>query len=429
MSDQRSYRLLIIKIIDRDRKLTIRVAHIVNPTFGSVFSGHTHYLFSLLSGWKDDTVTFELLGTQIKPFNLNSGEREYVLPQGSFWSKPKRQNRWGNIRWSFDLLKLLINRRNDYEIVHFHTLGWGSLLSPLILHLLKKKVVFTMSLMGNDNPSYIRKQPRGRLQVALMRQFDGAIGLAPALVDDAFNNGIRNVICLPNFLSFPQLEEPMQDKEIEETRLLAREKLGIPRESKVLLYVGSIIQRKGVDILIEVFIKLASVHPDLILLLVGPQSKSETNSINEEYVDQLKQSIKSAGLDDRVIWTGMIREQSAIVQFYRASDIFVLPTRNEGSPNVLAEAMSANLPVVISKLPGITDAIITDNINGCLVTPDDSSGFFHAIDELLVDPIKRDAMGAAGKVIATNKFGFEAYCQKLKDFYLGLFRIQHDISS
>jgi len=401
--------------------LIIRVAHLVNPTFGSVFSGHTHYLFSLLSGWKDKDISLDLYGAQIKPLNLNSGDQVYHLKQGSLWANPKRQNRWDRIRWSFNLLKMLITCRNDYEIVHFHTLSWGGLLSPLILHLLGKKVVFTMSLMGNDNPSYIRKQPRGGLQVALMRQFDGAIGLAPALVEDAKKHGIQNVICLPNFLAIPQLEEPIEAPNIQEIRILAREKFGILEEAKVLLFVGSIIQRKGIDVLIEVFIKLANAHPDLILVLVGPNSKSETNGINESYVDQLKESIEAAGIKSRVIWAGMVRDQSTLVEYYRCADIFVLPTRNEGSPNVLAEAMAANLPVVISKLSGITDTIIFDNISGYLVKPDDPEGFIHAIDELLNDEAKREAMGAAGRKIAIEKFGFTTYCQQLKKFYLNLF--------
>lgn len=401
--------------------MTQHVAHIVNSTFGSIFSGHTHYLYSLLSGWSDMDISLDILGNQIKPLNMNSGERSYHLPADTFWTNPSRQDRREEIRWSFKLLGLLIKRRHDYEIVHFHRLSWGSLLSPLILHPMKKKVVFTMSLMGNDNPSYIRKQPRGRFQVALLRQFDGAIGIAPALMDDAKKHGIRNVICLPNFLAIPQLEEPIEASNIQGIRILAREKLGILRESKVLLFVGSIIQRKGVDVLIEVFIKLASVHPDLILVLVGPNNKSETNGINEVYVDQLKESIESFGFKDRVIWAGMVREQSTLVEYYRCADIFVFPTRNEGLGNVLIEAMAAGIPVVASLLPGITDEVVSDGKSGYLVEPDCPDKFYNAIDQLLRNDSESIAMGAAGRMIALEKFGFDAYCQKLKQFYLNLF--------
>lgn len=401
--------------------MKIRVAHFVNPTFGSVFSGHTHYLFSLLSGWNDQGIFLDLFGTRIKPLNMNSSDRVYQLPIGSFWSTPKRQNRWGSIIWSFELIGILFKHRKDYEIIHFHSLNWGGLLSPLILHPLKKKVVFTMSLMGNDNPSYIRQQSRGRIQVALLRHFDGVIGLSPALVDDAKKNGLRKVICLPNFLAIPQLEEEMDDTAILISRSKARTKLGIPKESQVLLFVGSIIHRKGVDILINSFVYLAKKHPNLVLILVGPHRKEETNKIDEGYVNQLKEIVQLAGLERRVFWAGMIRDQSALVEYYRSADVFVFPTHNEGSPNVLAEAMAAYLPIVVSHLPGITDILVEDGRNGFLIEQNNVSEFSFAIERLLLDKPLLKAMGAAGKDIAMKQFGFEAYCKKLRKFYLDLY--------
>jgi glycosyltransferase involved in cell wall biosynthesis len=405
--------------------MNIRVAHIVNPTFGTVFSGHTHYLFSLLSGWKDDDITLDIYGTRIKPLNLNSGERNYQLPQGTFWSKPERLTRKGRIFWSLKTLQILLARRNDYDIVHFHALNWGVFLSPIILKALGKKAVFTMSLYGNDNPGYIRQQPRGRLQVSLMRCFHGAIGLSPALVNDAREHGIRNVICLPNFLAIPELEKGLDESEIRETRNLARDLFGIPQNAQVLLFVGSVIKRKGVDILIDSFIELAVQYPSLVLVMVGPNNKQETNSIDEDFVRSLRKRISASGFSERVIWVGMLKEQATLVNYYRSADIFVLPTRNEGSPNVLAEAMAAYLPVVISRLPGITDSIISENESGFLVEPDDTLGFTLAIDTLLKNENKRNAMGKAGRKIAMEKFSFDSYCQKLKWFYLDLVVHQH----
>ena len=349
--------------------MKIRVAHIVNPTFGTVFSGHTHYLFSLLSGWQGEEISLDLYGPKIKPLNMNSGNQNYKLPNGTFWSNPQRLDRKGRIRWTFDLLHLLIKRRNEYDIAHFHSLGWGGLLSPLLLHLLDKKVVFTMSLFGNDNPSHILGQPRGRLQVALMRNFDGAIGLSPALVEDAKSHDINNVICLRNFLAIPQLEEEIKISEMEEIRKSICENFGIPRNSKLLLFIGAIIHRKGVDVLIDTFIKLSQKHKDQVLVLVGPKSKEESTHIDEDYVSKLQNKINQANLKSKVLWIGMVRDQSKLVELYRTADIFVFPTRNEGSPNVLAEAMAAGLPVVTSLLPGITDGIVSEGESGCLVDP------------------------------------------------------------
>jgi len=386
-----------------------------------VFSGITHRIFSLLSGWKEEGISLDLYGTQIKPLNMNSGDKVYNLPEGSLWSSNlKRQSRWERIRWSLQLLKMLIVRRKDYDIVHFHHLSWGSLLSPLILHRFGKKAVFTMSLFGNDNPSYIQQQPRGRLQVALMHRFDGAIGVSSALVVDAIQHGIKNVICLPNFMAIPQLEESIDATKIRKIRALTRTKLCIPQESQVLLFVGSIIRRKGVDVLLDTFIELSSKYADLFLVLVGPKSREETTGIDETYVCQLKEKIRLAGLEGRVIWVGMVKEQSLLVDYYRSADIFVFPTRNEGSPNVFAEAMAASLPVVASMLPGITDGVVSDGESGYLVEPGNVNQFVLAIDQLLQDDTKRTAMGLAGRKIVLEQFGFNSYCQRLKNFYVDL---------
>jgi glycosyltransferase involved in cell wall biosynthesis len=373
-------------------------------------------MFSLLSGWDVSGISLDLYGTKIKPLNLQSGERLYQLQPQALWSNPRVLDRWDRFLWSLQLLSILITRRHDYDIAHFHNLNWGSLFSPLVLHPLGKKVVYTMSQFGNDNPSCIRQHPRGRLQIALMRHFDGFIGISPALVEDAQINGLHNVICLPNFLAIPQLEEEPAPG----ARAAARARLGIPEEVRVLLFVGSIIKRKGIDILVDAFIELYQQYLDLWLVMVGPQSKTDTTKIDENYVAQQKDKIQQAGLERRVVWAGMVKEQSCLVDYYRSADIFVFPTRNEGFGNVLVEAMSAGLPVVTSLLPGITDGVVFDGKSGFLVEVDQTDQFVHAVDQLLRNDPKRLAMGAAGRRIALERFGFESYCQRLKIFYLGL---------
>lgn len=401
--------------------MTLRVAYMATPTFGTVFSGRTHYLFSLLSGWNDPTISLDLYGTKIKPLNLNSGDRSYLLPKDTFWSEPERLTRKGRILWSLKTLQLLIARRNDYDIVNFQALNWGSLISPLILRPLGKKTVFTMSLYGNDNPGYILQQPRGKLQVSLMRRFDGAIALSPALVHDAQEHVIPNVICLRNFLAIPELERYKEKALSAEDKRQAKEKIGVDPTDRVFLFIGAIIYRKGVDTLIETFIDLSKRYSNICLVLIGPKSKQDSTGIDENFVNQLQKKVMLSGLSKKVKWTGLIREQTALVEYYMAADIFVFPTRNEGSPNVLAEAMAAGLPVVTSLLPGITDGVVADGKSGYLVSPNSKEGFVSAIELLLKDSDKIIEMGEVGRKLAFEKFGFESHCHNLKDFYLSLF--------
>lgn len=397
--------------------MTIRVAHVVNSTFGAVFSGQTHYLFSLLSGWKEKEVSLDLYGTPIKPLNMNSGDRAYRLPEGSLWSaNSKTQSRWERIRWSLALLWMLVRRRKEYDIVHFHALGWGVFLSPLVLHPLGKKIVFTMSLFGNDNPSYILQRPRGRFQVNLLRRFDGFIGLSPALVEDAIANGFCNVMRLTNFMAIDQMEQGPNLFH----RIAKRNELLIPDDAVVLLYVGVAHRRKGLDLLVNAFIDLCERHDNVWLIIIGPRNKDENPYLDDEIMPQIFQRITCANLQNKVRWTGLVTNLNEIASYYWASDIFILPTHNEGSPNVIAEAIYAKLPIVVSDLPGITDSVVSNNENGFLVPVDNLRDLIDKIEQLIVNPELRRALGENGRQKAAEIFGFEQYCNKLKNFYIDL---------
>jgi len=397
--------------------MTFRVVHFVSANFGVGFSGHTHYLFSLLSGWNEMGITMDLYGSPIKPLNQNSGERQYYLPPGVFWSNSKTQKLGDKYKWAIEVLVLLFTRIRQYDIVHFHTLSWVILLSPLILHLFNKKIVFTMSLFGTDNASYIAQQSFGRLKLALLRKFDGVIGLSPALVKDAIEHGFKNVLYLPNFLAISQLEHSTTTK----MKVDARTKIGISQDKFVLLFVGSIIRRKGVDVLMDVFIELSKKYSDICLIMVGPQSSEESGTVDDAYVAQQREKIHNARLSDRVIWSGLIADLERLVSYYRAADLFVFPTRNEGSPNVFAESMAAGLPIVTSHLPGITDHIVQDGKNGYLITMNSVEKFIDAVELLYLDRASRLEMGLASRRISIEKFSFNKYCKQLKSFYYHLF--------
>ena len=93
-----------------------------------------------------------------------------------------------------------------------------------------------------------------------------------------------------------------------------------------------------------------------------------------------------------------------IEHYFRAADIYVLPSIREGFPIALLEAMSTGLPCVASRLPGSTDAIIDDGVNGLLVAPDDAEGFAAAIARLLDDRDAAARLGAAARQTVIERY-------------------------
>jgi glycosyltransferase involved in cell wall biosynthesis len=394
----------------------IRVVHVVPSVFGQRFSGHTRYLYSLLSGWHDRDMTLDLWGPRVKPLNINSGNLEYQLPEGMhLWVDARAPGRLGRFWAAVRMLAAFVFRRKDFDLVHFHSLWWGELLSPMVLHGLGKKVVFTMSLYGSDNPGTIAAE-RGAPAIGLLRRFDGFVALSPALAEDCGKYGLSNVLCLPNFLAIPELAAGRD----ESLRAATRVRHHIPPEDPVLLFIGAAIRRKGLDILVESFIRVAEGHPRTWLVLVGPCSGAEAGvGFDLAFVDEQRRRLNEAHLSDRVIWTGTVTDKRELVGYYSAADIFVFPTRQEGSPNVLVEAMAAGLPVVATRLPGCTDNLVVDGETGFLTPLDDAGSLTKSVERLISDSSLQARMSSSARV-RSHLFGFENYCSRLKDFYMSI---------
>lgn len=308
---------------------------------------------------------------------------------------------------------MLIRRHRHYDLIHVHTLWWGGLLASLLARLLGKKAVYHMTLLGSDTPGAVAAQSLGRLKLWLFKQYQGVIGLTPALIEDCKRHGFSSkLLTLPGFLVFDQPQLPAQD-----CRTRARQRLGIPQNALVLVFVGSVISRKGVDVLVDLFVRTGEQRPDLWLLLVGAHTRAENPRLDEEFVARQRDRVEQAGLAERVVWAGLVRDEAELIESYLASDVFVFPTRAEGQGYVILEAMGCGLPVVCSHLPGVTDVMVIPNETGYLVNVDDLDGFIAATTRLLDDSALRDRMGEAGRKRVATDFGFEAYCHKLADFY------------
>ncbi len=139
-------------------------------------------------------------------------------------------------------------------------------------------------------------------------------------------------------------------------------------EARQLIYVGSLIQRKGLDLLLPA---LARTADDIRLVIVG---EGQERSLLEKQARQL-------GIADRVEFRGFV-EGEALRGLYAASDVFILPTREDCYGLVILEAMCASLPVISSKYADGARDLIVEGENGCIVDPEDTEAFARAIDQM-----------------------------------------------
>jgi glycosyltransferase involved in cell wall biosynthesis len=151
----------------------------------------------------------------------------------------------------------------------------------------------------------------------------------------------------------------------------ARERLGLPQNRKILLSVGNLVKVKGHIYLISAMSRVLRERKDVLLIIVGSGPLKEV----------LQKMIKNYELKNYIMLVGA-KEHREIPMWMNASDIFILPSLQEGFPTVIPEAMACGKPIVATNVGGVPE-VITHNDLGILVNPGDSEELASAILEAI----------------------------------------------
>jgi len=177
---------------------------------------------------------------------------------------------------------------------------------------------------------------------------------------------------------------PSISKSPQETIFQRRNQFGISNEAKILVTAGVMTPRKNFEILLRCFPKIKLEN--LFLLIVGDSS----TNVDFQYKKYLKELSEALGLSDRVIFVGWLEKQE-LWEVYHESDLFILPSLNEGMPNALLEALGSGLPCLGSNIPGNKDILQYDEL---LFDPLDERNLITKIQQVfsnrqLLDQIKK----------------------------------------
>lgn len=189
----------------------------------------------------------------------------------------------------------------------------------------------------------------------------------------------------------------------------ARQMLGLPEDVSILLFVGALKERKGVDLLLRAFARVYQHNPQTLLLVVGAGDRKRYQTLAQEL-----------GISTKVRFLGAIDDQT-LQQCYAACDLFVLLPRRtgaafEGFGMVYLEANAFGKPVVGAKSGGAGEAVL-HNCTGILVPEGDWEGAGDAILELLINKEKAKHFGLAGRLWAE-----EHSWDRVVDVYLNMYR-------
>jgi glycosyltransferase involved in cell wall biosynthesis len=285
------------------------------------------------------------------------------------------------------LLSFCRKRLGEFDVVHIY--GLYDLMGPIVAHhCFRAGVPYVLEPLGMMRPidrSFRMKRAWHRIFGApLLRHARIVIATSHQEQRELLEEGLPrekvalryNGVDLNDFAHLPP-------------RGSFRDKWAIPANEPVVLFLGRLIPRKGVDLLISAFAAACPARGRLVI--AGPEGEPN-------YVKQMRRLAQTTGVEERVTFTGPLygdQKKSAYVD----SDVFVLPSRYENFANVVAEAIACGTPVIISDQCGISEFV--DGHVG-LVIPRDLGPLTDALRRLLTDRTLYDRFQAACPGVAAR---------------------------
>jgi glycosyltransferase involved in cell wall biosynthesis len=394
--------------------MAIRVLHVFAPSYRTRFSGDIVRWKWLFSHWDAPEVVHLV---------LDCGSDTLLSPGEAFTfeypSEQKRTSRRERAAWVLSLSRSLARHKGRYDVLHVHVLWWSTLLAGRWARRQGIPAVYETVLLDADTPGGILSKTLGGMQVRLLRDYKAILAISSYLADDYLQHGFRPdqvttlMLCVDT-----EVFSPVRSAD-EKSSL--RRALNLPQQATIVLFVGSVVARKGIDVLIRAFVQIANARPDLYLLLVGPKDSNENPSLDDGFVNGLRSTLSEAALSERVTFAGLVRDRTRLAELYRASDVFAMPSRNEGFANVVLEALACGLPAVLSHLP-VLDKVIRHGDNGLFVPIGDVDALSDSMLKLSTDSVLAERLGRNARRYVEQNHSFPAWQNQMVEFYRGLLR-------
>ncbi len=197
-----------------------------------------------------------------------------------------------------------------------------------------------------------------------------------------------------------------QSEAQEHSRRQARVDLGLEQDAVVVGVVARLVWQKGFRELFAAAARMRETHPDVVFVVVGGSDPDKADAISPEELEEARRRA-------HIVFAGSRDDMEHI---YPAFDLFVLPSYREGFPRSAMEAAACGLPVIATDIRGCRQ-VVSHGASGLLVPLHDPARLAAAIEELVVDPSRRRAMGIAGRRKAEAEFDDRAVVSKTMAAY------------
>ena len=300
------------------------------------------------------------------------------------------------------LLAVLTRERSRYSIIHCSTFGYISGLAVLAGRILRRLTLVRVATENDVREFAEGRHWKYRLFFWLLRGAAGVIAPSAALRDELLRAGFspERIVCFANAVDVNRFRPARPAEKAE-----AKSALGLPQDIAVIGTMARLVQRKGIDVLLRAFGIVCHNHrAHLIVVGDGPLS------------EELRALARELEIDGSVSWLGFQRDTA---KWLRTMDVFAFPSRLEGVPNAVLEAMAAGLPIAATTIGGVVD-ILEEGRTGFLISPDDPDALAAALDRLLSDASLRADLGSNARSRAVEGFSLADTVTRLVNLYVSL---------
>ncbi|GAB6270443.1 MAG: hypothetical protein STSR0003_02830 [Smithella sp.] len=303
---------------------------------------------------------------------------------------------------------VVLLRSERFDIIHAHWLIPQGFIAALSLLITRRKIPLLCTSHGGDLFA-LKGKGLQRLKRWVMDK-----SAALTVVSTAMKKTVVDMGIVPDKVEVIPMGVDLKGLFTPETR--------VPRKTDELLFVGRLVEKKGVHFLLEAMPNVMKKHPTVRLILAGSGPMEQ----------ELKQQAQRLHLSERVDFLGMVT-QTQLPALYQRATIAIFPFivaksgDQEGFGLVQVEAMGCECPVIAGDLPAIHD-IITHEENGLIFPSGNAQVLADAIIKLLDEPELRARLAGEGRKRGVQKFDWEIIAGKYAEVYNMLIREQSDIS-
>lgn len=305
-------------------------------------------------------------------------------------SKPSKM--WASLRMTSALMHLV----PWCNVVHIHGFSNKNVIVAAIAKAFGRPMILSLHTAGHDDAQTIRHH--SPMAWWAFRQPALYLSVSPRLVDAYLAAGLPPgcIRLVPNGIDMRRFSPAAASE-----RLELRRRLGLPADRPLVLFVGFFSHDKQPRVAFDAWKGLRTRHGiDAALVFVGATA-SAYFEVDQGLSERMREEAAADNRSSDVIFTGTTHD---VQDYFRAADVFVLPSRREGLPVALLEAMACGLPCVASLLPGATDTIIANGGNGLLVPPGDAFALADHVARVLQDTALASALGAAARETIAARF-------------------------